>query len=172
LTCSDYIQSAKVWYDQLAAVGKPIPDEYLISFLLNGLNPSYNTFVTTISLLTREKQLSLDDFSEELINHETLLNQQQASPADISTFALFTKKQGQKSFRGRGQYPAKFPTRNFSSRPPFPAVRFSNNNSSAAPRYNTSTRYNNSYAPRYSSNSPLAQRNNSSAGLLPLPGSG
>jgi hypothetical protein len=90
LTCSDYIQSAKLYSDQLAAVGKPIPDDDLISFLLNGLNPTFNTFVTTVSLLTRERQLTLDDFQEELINHEMLLNQQQAFFADTSTFALFT----------------------------------------------------------------------------------
>jgi hypothetical protein len=146
LTCSEYIQSAKVWSDQLEAVGKPIPDEDLISFLLNGLNPSFNTFVTTISLLTREKQLTLDDFQEELINHETLLNQQQAPATDNSTFALFTQKQGQKFSKNRGPYPTKFPSRNFSPRPPSP--RFSPTDSNAAPRYNSFS------APRY--NTPAA----------------
>jgi hypothetical protein len=51
LTCLDYIKSTKVWPNQLAAVGKPILDEDLISFLLNGLNPSFNNFITTVSLL-------------------------------------------------------------------------------------------------------------------------
>ena len=74
LTCSNYIQSAKLYSDQLAAVGKPIPNDDLIFFFFNGLNLSFNTFVTTVSLLTREKQLTLDDFQEELINHEMLLN--------------------------------------------------------------------------------------------------
>jgi hypothetical protein len=70
LTYLEYIQSAKVWSDQLAAIGKPVLDEDLISFLLNGLNPSFNTFVATVSPLTKKKQLLLDDFQEELINHE------------------------------------------------------------------------------------------------------
>jgi hypothetical protein len=149
LTCSEYIQSAKLYSDQLAAVGKPIPDEDLISFLLNGLNPTFNSFVTTVSLLTRERQLTLDDFQEELINHEMLLNQQQALFADTSTFALSTQKQGQKPFKGRGSYPARPLGRNFSPRPPAPANRFSNTaprfNTSSGPRYNNSTlRYNNS----------------------------
>jgi hypothetical protein len=68
LTYLEYIQSAKVWFDQLVAIGKPVLDEDLISFLLNGLNPSFNTFVTTVSLLTKENLL--DDFQDELINHE------------------------------------------------------------------------------------------------------
>jgi hypothetical protein len=164
LTCSEYIQSAKLYSDQLAAVGKPIPDEDLISFLLNGLNPTFNTFVTTVSLLTRERQLTLDDFQEELINHEMLLNQQQALSADTSTFALFT----QKPFKGRGSYSARPPGRNFSPRPsaPTPANRFS----STAPRFNTSSgpRYNNS-APRYNNSAP---RYNNSASILPQPSSG
>jgi hypothetical protein len=156
LTCSDYIKSAKLWSDQLVAIGKPIADEDLIFFLFSDLNPSFNTFVTTVSLLIREKQINLDDFQEELINHEMLLNQQQALSADTSTFALFTQKQRQKPFRGRGSYYARSLGRNFSSRPSTlaPATRFS----SAATRFNTSStpRYNN-YAPRY----------NNSASILP-----
>jgi hypothetical protein len=32
------VQNAKIWSDELAAVGKPIADEDLISFIVNGLN--------------------------------------------------------------------------------------------------------------------------------------
>jgi hypothetical protein len=53
--CTDYIQSAKECSDQLAAVGKPIPDEELITYLINGMSPLYNNFIiTTISIMTRD----------------------------------------------------------------------------------------------------------------------
>jgi len=37
-SCSEYVRNAKIWSDELAAVGKPIADEDLISFIVNGLN--------------------------------------------------------------------------------------------------------------------------------------
>jgi hypothetical protein len=75
-TCSYYVIIAKEFFDQLAAAGKPIPDEDLITYLINGLNPSFNSFITTFSMMTRDKTASLDDFQDELLNHETLLNHQ------------------------------------------------------------------------------------------------
>jgi hypothetical protein len=130
--CTDYIQSAKECSDQLAAVGKPIPDEELITYLINGLSPLYNSFITTISIMTRDKQLTFEDFQDELLNHEILLNQQQAKNVDpnTGTFALFNQKQGSRPFhsRYRGyQGPKSNHPRNFGSR--FNAV-------SPTPRYN------------------------------------
>jgi hypothetical protein len=77
-TYSDYIQAAKECSDQLAAAGKPIPNEDLIIYLMNGLNPTFNSFITSISIMTRDKNVSLEDFQEDLLNHETLLNHQQS----------------------------------------------------------------------------------------------
>lgn len=70
-TCSEYLQTAKQWADQLAAIGKPIEDDDLIHFLISGLNPTFNAFVTTFSLITRDNSFSFDDFQHELLNHET-----------------------------------------------------------------------------------------------------
>jgi hypothetical protein len=96
--CSDYIQSAKECADQLAAVGKPVPDEDLIIYLTNGLNPSFNSFITTINILSRDKQMTFEDFQDELLNHEMLLKHQQVQTVDTSTFALFNQKQGSRPF--------------------------------------------------------------------------
>jgi hypothetical protein len=74
--------------DQLVTVGKPILDEDLVTYLINGLNPLFNNFITTISIMTRDKQLSFEDFQYELLNHEMLLNQQHAKSVDISTFVM------------------------------------------------------------------------------------
>ena len=94
-----------------------------------------------------------------------LLNQQQALFPDTSIFALFIKKQEQRPFRGRGPYHAKFSERSFNPRPPVPA-------SAPAARFsNTTSRFNTSYAPRFST-SPSAPMYNNSTGILPQPGLG
>jgi len=117
-SCSDYIQSAKECSDQLAAIGKPIPDEELITYLINGLHPMFNSFITTISIMTRDKELNFEDFQDELMNHDMLLKQQQTKSVDTSTFALFNQKQGSRPFpsRYRGHQGAKAHPRNFSPR--------------------------------------------------------
>jgi hypothetical protein len=93
-----------------------MPDEDLITYLMNGLNPTFNSFITIISIITRDKTLSLEDFQEELLNHETLLNHQQSKAANTSTFAFFNHKSS---------------TRTFSPKPCAPSFpRFSSRNSS------------------------------------------
>jgi hypothetical protein len=114
ISCPEYLQTAKSAADQLAAVDQSIPDGDLIAFVMNGLNPSYNTFITTYSLATRDKLPSFDDFSDELLNFEMLLTQQQRTAAavpDPSTFALFSQKQNpvNRTFsRSRGSSQARF----------------------------------------------------------------
>jgi hypothetical protein len=73
--CTKYLQSSKSWADKLAAVGKPIEDDELITFIVSGLNPIYTSFITSFSFATRDKSLSFKDFHDELLNHEMLLNQ-------------------------------------------------------------------------------------------------
>ena len=73
--CAEYLQFAKSWANHLAAIGKPIDDEDLISFIMGGVNPSFNPFITSFFIATRDKALSLADFQDELLNHEMLLNQ-------------------------------------------------------------------------------------------------
>jgi hypothetical protein len=48
---------AKSWADQLAAVGKTVDDEDLISYVVGGLNPSYHSFITSLSFATREASI-------------------------------------------------------------------------------------------------------------------
>lgn len=92
-TCSEYLQFAKNCANQLAVIGKPTDDEDLIFFVISGLNSTFNTFVTTISVTTRDNPLSFQDFQDELLNHEMLLNQQQqAMSTNASNFALFMQR--------------------------------------------------------------------------------
>jgi len=79
--------------NQLAAgTGNPIIDEELISFIINGLNPPFTSFITTYSFATWENQISFDDFQDELLSHEILLNQQQTKAIDNSTIALAVQR--------------------------------------------------------------------------------
>uniref|UniRef100_A0A2N9I1W1 Integrase catalytic domain-containing protein n=1 Tax=Fagus sylvatica TaxID=28930 RepID=A0A2N9I1W1_FAGSY len=92
-SCTDYLQLAKSWADQLAAVGKPVDEEDLISFIISGLNPSFNVFITTFNLTTRESPLPYADFESELLNHESLLaNQISNTTTESPTFALYSNK--------------------------------------------------------------------------------
>jgi hypothetical protein len=59
--------------DQLGAAGNPIPKEEIISSILNGLNSSFTHFITTYSFHTRANEISFEDFQDELLNHEMLL---------------------------------------------------------------------------------------------------
>jgi hypothetical protein len=45
---------AKLWADQISAARKPIEDDDLISYVISGLNPHFNTFVTDHSFTTQE----------------------------------------------------------------------------------------------------------------------
>ena len=85
---------AKSWADQLAAANKPVDDNDLISYIVSGLNPSFNAFITTFRLVTREASWTYVDFEAELLNHETLLiNQGVMTSIDSSSFALYSNKQ-------------------------------------------------------------------------------
>ena len=46
---SEYIQSVKSIVDNLAAVANPVADSDLVSALLSGLSPEYDSFVTSVN---------------------------------------------------------------------------------------------------------------------------
>jgi hypothetical protein len=59
--------------NQLAAIGKPLDEDDLISYIIGGLNTTYNPFITSYSFATRNTSLTFDEFQSELLNYETLL---------------------------------------------------------------------------------------------------
>jgi hypothetical protein len=75
-TRTKYLKLAKELADELAAVRKPIENDDLISFVVSGLNPFFNTFVTVHSFTARDTEISFADFQFELLNHEMLLENQ------------------------------------------------------------------------------------------------
>jgi hypothetical protein len=94
-SCNEYLQVAKKYADQLAAVGKPLEDDDLISFIISGLNPTVNTFITAFSFAVRKTEMSFVDFQSELLSHETLLENQnlQSVTPESGSFALYSNKQ-------------------------------------------------------------------------------
>ena len=72
-SCSEYLNSAKQWADQLSAVGKHVEDDDLISFVINGLNPMYNSFVAAFSFHVHDRAMTFANFQAELLSHEVLL---------------------------------------------------------------------------------------------------
>jgi hypothetical protein len=147
-TCTAYLNFAKTCADQLAAIGKPVDDEDLISYLMGGLNPSFNSFITTITITSRNTSLSFADFRAELYNHEMMLDRQSA-PSDNSTFALYGQKQGHPSSNSSG-----YSSGNHRAKPQYPQ-RFS--------QYpQRSSQYPHRFPPR-------SNTSKTSTGILPMP---
>lgn len=74
------MKEAKGLVVQLTVAGKTTDDQDLISFLLGGLRPTFNPFITSFNFASRDKDLSFDDFQAEFLSFETLIDAQ-ANPA-------------------------------------------------------------------------------------------
>jgi hypothetical protein len=139
------MQSAKLLADQLGAIGNHISDEELISSTLNGLNSTFTHFITTYSFHTRANDISYEDFQDELLSHEMLLNQHQLQTPDHSTFALIANRpNNSQMFRGKSPMQPKFPPRQWYG---FLAPRPYHNQFNRRPQYNRNNfQFNNSSA--------------------------
>ena len=104
--CSEFIEQAKTIADQLAAIGKPVAEEDLISHILGGLNTAYTPFISNCYFAQREKSLSLSDFQSELFAFEALLeNHHRSVQPDLNSFAMVANKLGGRG--GRNQQKSK-----------------------------------------------------------------
>lgn len=83
----------------MAASGKPVEDDDLISYVIGGLNSSYHNFISLYSFSTRKIVLSYDQFQTELLNHEILLvNSRKSTEREIGGFALYSQKPKNQQF--------------------------------------------------------------------------
>jgi hypothetical protein len=163
-SCSEYITDAKSLADQLAVIGKPIDDDDLINFALSGLNPTFNAFITTYTLLLSRDKPSFDDFQNELLSHEMLLNQQQLPAPDTSTFALFSHKPSNPKSSPRQQnfHKHKQPFHRYASRssPHLSTGGSFQHSKGASSQYRSSPpQYSNGFSPKPFSSSPQLQQN-------------
>jgi hypothetical protein len=92
--CIEYLNMAKQWANQLAAVGKPVDDDDLISFIISGLNPAFISFITAFNFAVQDKEMKFADFQSELLSHEILLENQQhhTLTPETGSFAFYTNK--------------------------------------------------------------------------------
>ncbi|RVW25023.1 Retrovirus-related Pol polyprotein from transposon RE1 [Vitis vinifera] len=108
MKCTDFLEKVKLVSDELAAVGKPLEDDDLMSYIVSGLNPSFNPFITSLSFATRDKNVSFEDFPAELLSYELLLeNQNIAIPPETNNFAFFTPKSNQQQYNRKPKNPSK-----------------------------------------------------------------
>lgn len=73
-TAAAYYIKMKGFADEMAAAGKKLDDDDLISHILNGLGAEYNPFV---SAMTTKDSLNLSDLYAQLLAYEARLIQQQ-----------------------------------------------------------------------------------------------
>jgi hypothetical protein len=71
LSISDYFQKAKTLAQSLAAIGEPLKDSKLVSYILASLGLDYDSLVTTVT--TRIEPIFLDDLYGYLLTHEQRL---------------------------------------------------------------------------------------------------
>ena len=104
LSASAYYSKMKGIADEMAAVGKKIDDDDLISYILNGLDSDYNPFVSSVSV---KDSLSLGDLYAQLFSYEARLQQQRSDEGRLYSSANnATRGRGRGNFRGRGRGPS------------------------------------------------------------------
>lgn len=75
-SCTSFISSDKSLAAQLVASSHPIVNDDLIAYIIGGLTLVFNPFITSFSFSTRDKVLSLVDFTAELLSFELLSDNQ------------------------------------------------------------------------------------------------
>jgi hypothetical protein len=133
--CTEYISDAKQLAAQLAAVKQPVTDDALIGYVVGGLNSSFNPVITSLSVATRYKSLTFDEFNEELLSYESLLDGQSQTSVDGSnTFAMFSSKTNPHQFNRKYKPPGRSYSRPFSNPKPIsPTTPKSNPNPNTFP---------------------------------------
>ena len=96
---ADFFHTFTGLADTLAAIDQPLPEFQLVSFLLAGLGPEYDSFVTSVQ--QRTEPITLDYLYGHLLNHEIRLAQSQA-PVSLETASANFVSRGTPSRSGRG----------------------------------------------------------------------
>jgi hypothetical protein len=96
---ADYFQKFQQLTDALASVSQPLKDIELVSFLLSGLGPEYDSFVTSVQ--TRVDTISIEALYGHLLAHELRLDQHN-STLDLSVAGANVASRGSHSRGGRG----------------------------------------------------------------------
>jgi len=98
MSTPDYFAKMKAIKDELAAAGKGVCDEELVSYIVNGLGYDYNPFVS--SVLGRSEPTSLSDLFAQLMAYDTRLEMFQEDGQYQSSANAATRGRG--GYRGCG----------------------------------------------------------------------
>ena len=69
MSCQYFLDEVKSSADELSVVGKLVDDSDLLLYVLNGLNSTFHSFVTTYMLFPKEKSMLFSNFHAELLNY-------------------------------------------------------------------------------------------------------
>jgi hypothetical protein len=105
ITLTDFIRNFKLTCDQLNAIGKSVPDQKKVFWLLNGLGPRYESFSTA---MLKPPVPSYNDLipllhSHELRNRSLLADQVNPVMAFVGQRSNSNNKGSQSSFNSRGR---------------------------------------------------------------------
>lgn len=79
-TCFDYLQKMKKIADELSFVGSAIPEDDLVTYVLNGLGSNYTSFVISLTTSARNDPISFSDLQGSLFNFENLISSHHQLP--------------------------------------------------------------------------------------------
>ncbi|KAK3188487.1 hypothetical protein Dsin_028048 [Dipteronia sinensis] len=77
MSIQKYINKVKGLTDSLAALGEPVPEAKQVRFFLRGLEPEYDSFVTSIT--NRSDQPSLEEVHSLLMTHENQIEKRNST---------------------------------------------------------------------------------------------
>jgi len=109
MSVAAYFNKMKTLGDKIAAAGKPMDDDEMVSFIMNGLDHDYNPIVS--SVLGRSDPISVNDLFTQVMSYELLLEmlqdqhnggQYQSSANSASRGRGSYNNRGRGSNRGRG----------------------------------------------------------------------
>ncbi|KAF5463649.1 hypothetical protein F2P56_013801 [Juglans regia] len=98
-TITEYFGKVRSLADTLAATGNPLPDKELVTYILIGLGPLYESFVTSIT--TRSEFVSSHELFQMLLIHESRMAHSTKQLLEPSVNVSVQSSQGGQSQRGR-----------------------------------------------------------------------
>ena len=99
-TVSEYFAKIKALADEMAAAGRKLEDEEMISYLLNGLDPDYDPVATAVA--ARVEPISISELFTQLISHEQRLDMRNGGSQSSVNMATKGNRTGGHPHRGNG----------------------------------------------------------------------
>jgi len=96
MSITEYYSKMKGLGDEMAAAGKPLDDEEMVGYIINGLDAEFNP--VTSALITRVEPITMPELFSQLLSFETRLDLQQGGSSSSANLA----SRGRGGMRGRG----------------------------------------------------------------------